>query len=80
MKTKYLIIKITFLIVPFFLISCEDFVEIAAPDNKLVQEVIFSSDDTAESAMTGIYNQLFLSTFSNGHTSSITLLLSLIHI
>jgi hypothetical protein len=62
------------LILPFILLSCEDFVEVEAPDNKLVQEVVFNSDATAESAMTGIYNQLFLAAFSSGQTSSVTLL------
>jgi hypothetical protein len=62
------------LIIPFILISCEDFVEVEAPDNKLVQDVVFSSDATAKSAMTGIYNQLFLAAFANGQRSSVTLL------
>lgn len=60
--------------ISFLLLSCEDFLEVEAPDNKLVQEVVFSSDATATSAMTGIYNQLFLSAFSDGFLSSVTLL------
>ena len=74
MKIQYFIKVTSFLIVPFLLLSCEDFVEVEAPDNKLVQDVVFSSDDTAKSAMTGIYNQLFQSEFSGGHFSSVTLL------
>lgn len=62
------------LVLPFILLSCEDLVEVGAPDNKLVQEVVFNSDATAESAMMGIYNQLFLAAFSSGQTSSVTLL------
>lgn len=65
------------LIAPFLLLSCEDFVEVEAPDNKLVQDVVFSSDATAKSAMIGIYNQLFLAAFSNGERSSVTLLAGL---
>lgn len=64
-------IKILF-IFPFLLLSCEDFVEVDAPDNKLVQDVVFSSDATAKSAMTGIYNQLYLAEFSNGLWSSVS--------
>lgn len=67
-------IYIILLIIPFLLLSCEDFVEVKAPDNKLVQDVVFSSDATAKSAMTGVYNQLFLTAFSNGQRSSVTLL------
>lgn len=74
MKTKYFIKVTSFLIVSFLLLSCEDFVEVEAPDNKLVQGAVFSSDDTAKGAMTGIYNQLFQSEFSGGHFSSVTLL------
>ena len=62
------------LLIPILLISCEDFVEVEAPNNKLVQQVVFNNDATAKSAMTGIYNQLFLSAFANGNTSSVTLL------
>lgn len=58
----------------FNLISCEDFVEVDAPESRLTKEVVFNSDDTASSAMTGIYNQLFLSSFSGGHFDSVTLL------
>lgn len=61
-------------IFPFVLLSCEEFVEVEAPNNKLVQEFVFSNDATAKSAMTGIYNQLFLAAFANGNTSSVTLL------
>lgn len=62
------------LITGFIALSCEKFVEVEAPDNKLVQDVVFSSDATAKSAMTGIYNQLFLAAFSNGNSSSVTVL------
>ena len=56
------------------LCACEEFVEVAPPNNKLVSEEVFNSDATARSAMTGIYNQLFLAEFSNGSRSSITVL------
>ena len=54
--------------------SCEDFVAVDAPNNKMVREVVFQNDATAQSAMTGIYNQLFLSAFANGQRNSVTIL------
>jgi hypothetical protein len=56
------------------LFSCEDLVEVDFPDDKLIQEVVFNSDETAISAMDGIYNQLFLTEFASGQRSSITVL------
>lgn len=56
------------------LISCEDFVEVDTPNNKLIRTQVFEDDATANSAMTGIYNQLRLAAFSNGSRSSVTLL------
>jgi hypothetical protein len=40
----------------------------------MVRDLVFNDDATARSAMDGIYNQLFLSAFSNGQRSSITVL------
>ncbi|WP_339654007.1 RagB/SusD family nutrient uptake outer membrane protein [uncultured Salegentibacter sp.] len=64
---------ITILILPL-LLSCEDLVEVDSPDDKLIQEVVFNSDETAISAMNGIYNQLFLTEFASGQRSSVTVL------
>ncbi|WP_121667400.1 RagB/SusD family nutrient uptake outer membrane protein [Mesonia aquimarina] len=58
--------------------SCEDFVEVEAPDHQLPVAVVFENEETARSAMLGIYYQLFRSAaFSNGHTSSVTALAGL---
>lgn len=77
MKPKYIKrICLLALAIGLFL-SCEDFVDVPAPDNKMVRDVVFNNDATARSAMTGIYNQLFLSAFSNGQRSSITVLAGL---
>lgn len=65
------------IVISFCFCSCEKFVEIDAPDHKITSEEVFSSDETAISAMKGIYNQLSVSSFSNGSTSSITLLAAL---
>lgn len=56
------------------LLSCEDFLEIEAPDHKMISKVVFTNDETAISAMAGIYNQLFRASFSNGGSASVTVL------
>lgn len=48
------------------LTSCEDFLEVETPNHKIVSESVFNNDQTALSAMTGIYNELFLATFTGG--------------
>lgn len=56
------------------LVSCERFVEIDTPIHKLDKETVFSNDETAISAINGIYNELVNSTFSGGWNSSVTVL------
>lgn len=77
MKPKYLKQLCLIVMVILFFPSCEDLVDVPAPDNKMVRDVVFNNDATAKSAMKGIYNQLFLSAFSNGQRSSITVLAGL---
>lgn len=67
-------IPVVFTILISCLTSCEDFLEVEAPDNKIVSEVVFNSEETALSAMTGIYNQLLVTPFSNGGFDSVTVL------
>ena len=55
-------------------IACESYVEIEPPTNKMVTETVFSNEETAIAAVTGIFNELFNSDFSNGYTNSITVL------
>ena len=75
MKTNLSYIGSGFLIILILLsYSCEDFVEVPSPNNKLIQEDVFNNDATARSAMDGIYNQLFNAAFANGSRSSITIL------
>ncbi|MEH6679817.1 MAG: RagB/SusD family nutrient uptake outer membrane protein [Sediminicola sp.] len=57
--------------------SCEDYVEVDVPDHKMVREVVFNNDETALSAMKGIYNELFRSSFSSGNVNSVTALAGL---
>lgn len=56
------------------LIACEDFIEVEVPNHKIVSEEVFSSEVTAQSAITGIYNELFNASFSNGNRYSTTFL------
>lgn len=54
--------------------SCEDFVDVELPDNRIVSETVFTNDETANSAVMGIYNELFKADFANGDFSSVTML------
>ena len=58
-------------------ISCEDFVEIDAPRTETVRETVFSSDETANAAMDGVYS-IIIPPFSlfGGNLEIITGLLS----
>ncbi|SFW20821.1 SusD family protein [Sinomicrobium oceani] len=49
--------------------SCEDFVEIDPPKERLVRSEVFADDATAQSAMTGVYSYMMNRTFSSGHYS-----------
>ncbi|TDN94961.1 RagB/SusD domain-containing protein [Salegentibacter sp. 24] len=58
--------------------SCEDFLEVETPNHKIVSETVFNSDETAISAMDGIYNQLFrASSFGGVRETSVHILAGL---
>lgn len=76
MKKYKLIIQ--FLVISFLAISCEDFLEIDTPAHQLPTALVFENDETAMSALQGVYNQLFRSGyFANGYNSSVTTLAGL---
>ena len=54
--------------------SCEDYLEVDVPKNKIVSSTIFQDDETAQSALTGLFNQLASVNFSGGGPSSVTVL------
>ncbi|WP_286760826.1 RagB/SusD family nutrient uptake outer membrane protein [Salegentibacter sp. UBA1130] len=58
-------------------LSCEDFVEIEIPDDRIINESVFNRDKTANSAVKGIYNELYQANFSGGFQTSITVLSAL---
>lgn len=73
MKAK--ITKMTaFILLLGIFASCEDYLEIEAPDNKIVGTNVFLNEETAQSALVGLYNQLASVNFSSGGISSVTVL------
>ncbi|PYF76127.1 RagB/SusD family nutrient uptake outer membrane protein [Pedobacter nutrimenti] len=61
-----------------FLHSCKDFVEIDPPSDQLISKTVYSSDETAISAVRGLYAQMMTSgNFASGAANSITRLVGL---
>ena len=77
MKSSIYIKRSLLIVILFCLFSCEKYLEIPAPNNKLTGKTVFSSDQTALSAMVGIYNQLYVASFSAGWQDSVTALAGL---
>ena len=74
MKIKITKISVVVILLSLTFYSCEDILEIDPPLDKLTKTQVFESDETATSAMQGIYNQLYRNSFSNGFWSSVTFL------
>lgn len=74
MKINNKIYKIATFILIGICFSCEEFVTVETPRDKLIRSEVFNNEETAVSAMTGIYNELYQSAFSNGSRTSVTLL------
>src|SRR5690606_1262030 len=77
MKSKILIKIYCVILVGGCFTSCDIFVEVDVPNDRIVSETVFNNDEMVISAMNGIYNQLFESSFSNGGLSSVTVLAGL---
>ncbi|WP_339655874.1 RagB/SusD family nutrient uptake outer membrane protein, partial [uncultured Salegentibacter sp.] len=58
-------------------ISCEEFLEVETPDYKLDSKAVFSDDQTAQSALNGLFNQLFNTSYANGGSQSVSFLAAL---
>lgn len=71
MKNKWYLIIIS---TCFIQSSCDDFVDVDVPDNRIVSKTVFTNDETANRAVVGIYNELFKADFSNGDLRSVTML------
>lgn len=60
-------------IVLFGFTSCTDFLEVELPKSKVASETVFSTDITATSAITAIYDEMLnISSFASGGTRSVT--------
>ena len=75
MKTLYL--KAICIISLISLSACEDFIAVNTPDNMLDSQAVFSNEQAAQSALNGLFNQLFNTSFSNGGAQSVSYLTSL---
>lgn len=75
MKTLYL--KAICIISLISLSACEDFIAVNTPDNMLDTQAVFSNEQAAQSALNGLFNQLFNTSFSNGGAQSVSYLTSL---
>lgn len=77
MKTSIKIKQIVSILLCTLFLSCEDYLEVDTPDHKITSESVFNNDETAKSAMAGIYNQLAYVFFSSGGPDSVTVLAGL---
>ena len=75
-KTRYFLYTIG-LLGYFVLGSCESFVEVEPPNDRLTRTTVFGDDQTAMSALKGIYNQLFNTAYAAGGNRSVTFLAGL---
>lgn len=74
MKNNTLLVRTLFILFIGINFSCEEMVIPDAPTDKLIRQEVFSNDQTAISAMDGIYNELYRAGFSSGSRSSVTVL------
>jgi len=72
MINKNRLLGLSIFAISFMIISCEDFVEVETPNYKLNSETVFANDQTAQSALDGIFNQLFNTGFANGGAQSVS--------
>ncbi len=77
MRIKHLLFFSSLLLVSTALHSCEDFVAVDTPDYKLDSQSVYDNDHSAESALNGLFNQLFNTSFSGGGAQSVSYLTGL---
>ncbi|TXK75049.1 RagB/SusD family nutrient uptake outer membrane protein [Mesonia sp. K4-1] len=77
MKNNTYLILMSTLLIGMLLTSCQEWLDIEEPDYKLVSSKVFDTEETAEAAMQGIYNQLYQASFSAGWLGSTTVLAGL---
>lgn len=54
--------------------ACEDYLEIDLPNDRIVSESIFNNEESAKSALKGIYNELSRADFSAGGANMVSVL------
>lgn len=74
-STIHFKIAILFCFLSFY--SCEDFVEVDTPNYKLDSQAVFADEQAAKSALNGMFNQLFNTSFSGGGSQSVSYLAGL---
>lgn len=57
--------------------SCESFVDVDVPNDRITGSTVFNNDQTALSALDGLYSQLFNTSFAAGGNRSVTFLAGL---
>lgn len=57
-----------------FMNSCEDFLEVETPNYMLDSKAVFTKEETAQTALQGMFNQLFNTSFANGGSQSVSFL------
>ncbi|SFN99342.1 RagB/SusD family nutrient uptake outer membrane protein [Salegentibacter flavus] len=77
MKTSIFIKLFYAFSISIFFISCEDFVEIDTPSHRIVGDAVFNDEESAQSVIQGIYNQLIRTDYSDGGVNSVTTLAGL---
>ncbi len=65
---------ITFLSATTLLLACKDFVKVDSPENQIGTEKVYTSDETANAALRGIYSRMMSGSFANGNSTSVTFL------
>lgn len=55
LKSKRITTVLSIALIGVFSMGCEDFIEIDVPRNEIVAESVFSTDETVESALRGVY-------------------------
>lgn len=62
------------LLITSLFFSCESYVDIDVPNDRITGQTVFSNNQTALSALEGLYSQLFNTSFAAGGNRSVTFL------
>jgi len=66
--------KLSLVFLLLSLTACEDYLEIDLPDDKIVSENVFNNEESAESALKGLYNEMSRASFSAGGANAVNVL------